>query len=129
MTSGDSKSPSAEAKPDKKFYYATSRGGEGNIKSSFEAPAPHLVSQGSNTPKLTTSKITTGRGCYGNMVYNDNPELARKLQDVEEKKSPDLKAVASNSSAVEHGGFGNVVSTTRSNRSSTFRLKQLIQCY
>ena len=87
------------------------------------------MSQGSNAPKLTTSKITTGRGCYGNMVYNDNPELARKLQDVEDKKGPDLKAVGSNSSAVGHGGFGNVVSTTRSNRSSTFWLKEITQCY
>lgn len=131
MTSGQAKaaetkpdtlrSPSADGKPDKKFYYSTGRGGAGNIKSSSEAPAPHLVPQGSNTPKLTTSKITTGRGGYGNMVTNDNPELARKLQDVDEvKKSPELSAVASNKSfTVGRGGFGNVVSKTRSNGSST----------
>lgn len=110
-----------EAKPDKKFYYSTGRGGAGNIKTSSEAPAPHIVSQGANTPKLTTSKITTGRGGYGNMVNNDNPELSRKLQDVDYgKKSPELNAVASNMSfTVGRGGFGNVVSKTRSNGSST----------
>lgn len=117
----EAKSEAAANKPDKKFYYSTGRGGAGNIKSSSEAPAPHLVPQGSNTPKLTTSKITTGRGGYGNMVNNDDPELARKLQDVDEvKQSPELSAVASNKSfTVGRGGFGNVVSKTRSNGSST----------
>lgn len=109
-----------EQKPSKVVYYSTGRGGAGNIKSSSEAPTPHLVPQGSNTPKLTTTKITTGRGGYGNMVNNDSPELARKLQGVDDNKSPELKAVASNKSfTVGRGGFGNVVSKTRSNGSST----------
>ncbi|WPK23853.1 hypothetical protein PUMCH_001103 [Australozyma saopauloensis] len=111
---------SNEAKQPKKVYYSTGRGGAGNILSSTEAPSPQMVPQGSNTPKLTTSKITTGRGGYGNMVNNDSPELARKLQDVDgQQKKPDLYAVASNKSfTVGRGGFGNVVSKTRSNGSS-----------
>lgn len=110
---------SGEQKQSKVVYYSTGRGGAGNIKSSAEAPVPHIVREGSNTPKLTTTKITTGRGGYGNMVNNDSPELARKLQDVEQKKSPELKAVTSNLFTVGRGGFGNVVSKTRSNGSST----------
>lgn len=103
---------------DKKIYYSTGRGGAGNIKSSSEAPSPQLVPQGSNTPKLTTHKITTGRGGYGNMVDNLDPELTRRLQDVDKKNSNDLYAVASNKSfSVGRGGFGNVISNTRSNQS------------
>lgn len=112
-------SPS-EQNSEKKVYYSTGRGGSGNIKSSSEIPSPKLVPQGSDTPKLTTSKITTGRGGYGNMVDNKDPQLSRKLQDVDgSKKENDLYAVASNKSfAVGRGGFGNIVSTTRS-RGST----------
>lgn len=105
---------------DKKYYYSTGRGGAGNIKSSKEIPSPTLVPQGLNTPKLTTSKITTGRGGYGNMVDNSDPDLVRKLQDVDGGKSEnELHAVASNKSfSVGRGGFGNVVSRSRSNGSS-----------
>lgn len=109
-----------EHKSDKKVYYSTGRGGSGNIKASSEIPSPKLVPQGSNTPKLTTSKITTGRGGYGNMVDNSDPNLTRKLQDVDGRKTEnELYAVASNKSfSVGRGGFGNVVSKTRSNGSS-----------
>lgn len=105
----------------KRVYYSTGRGGAGNIKSSSEIPSPKLVPQGSNTPALTTSKFTTGRGGYGNMVSNDDPELTRKLQDVDAKKpsESELHAVTSNKSfAVGRGGFGNVISNTRSHGSS-----------
>ncbi|KAG2734353.1 hypothetical protein G9P44_002359 [Scheffersomyces stipitis] len=98
--------------PNKKVYYSTGRGGAGNIKSSNEIPSPKLVPIGSNTPQLTTSKVSTGRGGYGNMVSNDNPELTRKLQDVDgPTHKQDLYAVTSNKSfSVGRGGFGNVVS-------------------
>ncbi|SGZ46367.1 CIC11C00000001968 [Sungouiella intermedia] len=116
-------SPPAEHKHDhKKIYYSTGRGGAGNIKSSDEIPSPKLVPQGSNTPALTTLKFTTGRGGYGNMVSNDDPELARKLQDVDGNKpsESELQAVTSNKSfSVGRGGFGNVISNTRSHGSST----------
>lgn len=115
------KSPSVEPKQEhKKVYYSTGRGGAGNIKSSSELPSPKLVPQGSNTPALTGQKFTTGRGGYGNMVSNDNPELTRKLQDVDGKPSEnDLHAVTSNKSfSVGRGGFGNVISNTRSHGSS-----------
>ncbi|KAK6201323.1 uncharacterized protein RJT21DRAFT_34384 [Scheffersomyces amazonensis] len=104
-----------------KVYYSTGRGGAGNIKTSNTLPSPKLVPQGSATPKLQTPKITTGRGGYGNMINNDDPELARKLQDVDPTptKSPKnedkLYSVASNKSfSVGRGGFGNVVSTKSS---------------
>lgn len=115
------KSPPAEPKKEnKKFYYSTGRGGAGNIKLSEEAPSPKLVPQGSNTPAITSSKFTTGRGGYGNMVNNDDPELTRKLQDVDGKPSEsELHAVTSNKSfSVGRGGFGNVISNTRSRGSS-----------
>lgn len=56
------------------------------------------------------------------MFKNDNPELTRKLQDVDGpaagSKEADLYAVASNKSfAIGRGGFGNVISHTRSNNS------------
>lgn len=114
-------SPPVESKTDtKKVYYSTGRGGAGNIKSSNEIPSPKLVPQGSNTPALTTSKFTTGRGGYGNMVSNDDPELTRKLQDVDGKPhESELHAVTSNKSfAVGRGGFGNVISSTQSHGSS-----------
>lgn len=111
-----------ESKKDKPQYYSTGRGGAGNIKSSNEKQLPKLVPQGSNTPKLTTSKITTGRGGYGNMVDNSDPNLTRKLQDVDgnNQTENELCAVASNKSfSIGRGGFGNVVSKTRSNGSSS----------
>lgn len=53
------------------------------------------------------------------MINNDNPELVRKLQDVDGKDHDDLYAVASNKSfSVGRGGFGNVISKTRSTSSN-----------
>ncbi|KAK6457057.1 uncharacterized protein RJT20DRAFT_127189 [Scheffersomyces xylosifermentans] len=105
-------SGSSTPKDHKKVYYSTGRGGAGNMKSSDEIPSPKLVPQGSNTPQLHTSKVSTGRGGYGNMINNDDPELTRKLQDVDGPSAKaDLYAVASNKSfSVGRGGFGNVVS-------------------
>ncbi|ODV68760.1 hypothetical protein HYPBUDRAFT_152089 [Hyphopichia burtonii NRRL Y-1933] len=107
---------------DKKFYYSTGRGGAGNIHSSSSIPSPKLVPQGSNTPQLHTKNVSTGRGGYGNMLKNDNPELTRKLQDVDGPpsvaKENELYAVASNKSfSIGRGGFGNVISQTKSNSS------------
>lgn len=116
------KAPSPTPESDKKVFYSTGRGGAGNIKSSSSLPSPKLVPQGSNTPALTGNKFSTGRGGYGNMVDNDNPDLTRKLQDVDSHRSPkenDLQAVSSNKSfSVGRGGFGNVISHTRSHGSS-----------
>ncbi|RCK60477.1 hypothetical protein Cantr_08027 [Candida viswanathii] len=102
----------------KKVYYSTGRGGAGNIQSSDQLPSPKLAPQGSNTPYLHTAKVSTGRGGYGNMVNNDDPELTRKLQDVDGAPSSpkdDLYAVTSNKSfSVGRGGFGNMVSRSRS---------------
>lgn len=106
--------PQLEGKQEsKKVLYSTGRGGAGNFKTSDEIPSPKLVPQGSNTPALTTSKFTTGRGGYGNMVSNDDPELSRKLQDVDGTKEEKLQSVTSNRSfSVGRGGFGNVISNT-----------------
>lgn len=118
--------PASEATSDKTYYYSTGRGGAGNIKSLSDLPSPKLAPQGSNTPKLTTNKITTGRGGFGNMVDNSDPELTRKLQDVDGSKKNDLSVVASNKSfSVGRGGFGNVVSKTRSNGSQSGNLNNL----
>lgn len=102
---------------DKLVYYSTGRGGAGNIKRSSSIPLPKLVPQGSNTPAITQTKFTTGRGGYGNMVENEDPEFTRKLQDVDAKKGKedDLQAVTSAKSfSVGRGGFGNVVSAENS---------------
>lgn len=108
-------------KPDTKHFVSTGRGGAGNITESGDVPSPKLVPQGSNTPQLHTNKVTTGRGGYGNMVNNDNPELTRKLQDVEHQVTPkenDLYTQISNRSfTVGRGGFGNVISHTKSSTS------------
>jgi hypothetical protein len=113
--------PQSHTKHDTKHYVSTGRGGAGNITTSDDAPSPKLVPQGSNTPQLHTNKVTTGRGGYGNMVSNDNPELTRKLQDVDHQVSPkenELYTQASNRSfSVGRGGFGNVISHTKSSSS------------
>lgn len=108
--------------PAHKVYYATGRGGAGNIQLTLlqNAPSPKIVSQGSNIPQLSQQKVTTGRGGYGNIINNDDPELVRKLQDVD---SPSLNddalhaAVLHKSFSVGRGGFGNVISATRSHQS------------
>ncbi|EGW32219.1 uncharacterized protein SPAPADRAFT_55724 [Spathaspora passalidarum NRRL Y-27907] len=105
----------------KRVYYSTGRGGAGNMQHSSQIPSPKLIPMGSNTPQLTTSKITTGRGGYGNMISNSDPQLARKLQDVDSPPPGDneLKAIASNNTfSVGRGGFGNVISHQKSSSSS-----------
>lgn len=112
-------SDSRDSQNNKKVFYSTGRGGAGNIKSSDTIPSPKLAPQGSSVPLLHTNKVSTGRGGYGNMVNNDDPELTRKLQDVDGKpNSTDLHAVASNKSfSIGRGGFGNVISHTKSSNS------------
>lgn len=107
-----------------KVYYSTGRGGAGNIQSSTSLPSPKLVPQGSNTPQLHTNKVSTGRGGYGNMLKNDDPDLTRKVQDVDgpsnSSKESELYAVASNKSfSIGRGGFGNVMSHQRSGNSQS----------
>ncbi|KAI5957742.1 hypothetical protein KGF57_003008 [Candida theae] len=106
-------------------YYSTGRGGAGNIKrSDQQMSSPKLAPVGSGTPRLTTPKVTTGRGGFGNMVDNKDPELTRKLQDVDDNdgltkvKSLDLQATNSRGFSVGRGGFGNVISNSRSRSSS-----------
>lgn len=111
-----------------RVYYSTGRGGAGNIQSSKSLPSPKLVPQGSNTPQLHTNKISTGRGGYGNMLKNDDPELTRKVQDVDgpsnTSRENDLYAVASNKSfSIGRGGFGNVMSNQRSGNSQSSQEK------
>jgi len=55
------------------------RGGAGNVTSKPLSPA--LGPQ--TTPTLKSSVYTTGRGGTGNMAKNDNPEEARRAQDVD----------------------------------------------
>ncbi|EDK45691.1 conserved hypothetical protein [Lodderomyces elongisporus NRRL YB-4239] len=112
----------SKSQPGKKVYYSTGRGGAGNIRASDEVPSPKLYPQGSNTPHITTSKFSTGRGGFGNMVDNKDPQLSRKLQDVDGEElrdtSPELQAINSNKSfSVGRGGFGNVISKSRSHSS------------
>lgn len=91
-----------------KKYYSTGRGGAGNMFSGEQLPLPHIVSQGENFPKLSTAKVTTGRGGWGNMIDNTDPEITRKLQDVD-GPPPDLHAMVLNKLiSVGRGGFGNI---------------------
>lgn len=100
----------------KKVYYSTGRGGAGNIKTGDELPSPKLVPQGSNTPMINQNKFSTGRGGFGNIVKNDDPELTRKLQDVDGKNNLQPTASAKTFS-VGRGGAGNVITQQKSNMS------------
>lgn len=115
-TLGPSKSTNSQGS-NKKVYYSTGRGGAGNIKTGDELPSPKLVPQGSNTPMISQSKFTTGRGGYGNIVNNDDPELTRKLQDVDFKH--DLKVTPSSKAfSIGRGGAGNVITLQKSSTST-----------
>lgn len=89
-------------------YYSTGRGGAGNIKASKDAPSPELAPR-TSVPPLHNDTVTTGRGGLGNMMKNDNPELTRKAQDVDQKN--DVKPVTSNKSFIGRGGYGNFISS------------------
>ncbi|CAH6718175.1 hypothetical protein CLIB1444_01S00804 [[Candida] jaroonii] len=86
-------------------YYSTGRGGAGNIAKGSGSTSPKLVPQGSNTPHISSEKLTTGRGGFGNIIKNDDPELTRKLQDVDNG----LRPVTSSKSYVGRGGYGNII--------------------
>lgn len=91
-----------------KVYYSTGRGGAGNIKSSKDAPSPELAPH-TSVPTLQTDTVTTGRGGLGNMLKNDNPELTRKAQDVDNKN--DVMPITSNKSFIGRGGYGNIITS------------------
>ncbi|KAH3682358.1 hypothetical protein WICPIJ_006672 [Wickerhamomyces pijperi] len=108
-----------------KHYYATGRGGSGNIKSSDEQQAPHMVKQGSQTPNLLQPVFSTGRGGAGNMFKNTDSKLSRKMQDVdpvdEDYISPVLSA--DKNMSIGRGGFGNMISPKNSLNAELSRSK------
>ncbi|KAI1614436.1 hypothetical protein EDD36DRAFT_418268 [Exophiala viscosa] len=55
------------------------RGGAGNVTTRDRSPIPGTQT----TPTLKTHIYTTGRGGTGNMAKNDNPDEARRAQDVD----------------------------------------------
>lgn len=93
-------------------YRSTGRGGAGNIApvKSNQQPAIVELNPGEGVPYITQEVFTTGRGGAGNMQRNDDPELARKLQDVERQNEEaastenDLQTVVS----FGRGGYGNI---------------------
>jgi len=76
------------------------RGGAGNIGS---APGDH-VPPTLETPTLKSEVYTTGRGGSGNMAKNNDPEAARRAQDV--VATP--RRESTNSTHVGRGGAANV---------------------
>lgn len=108
-------------------FYSTGRGGAGNIGRGNKQQEPTFAAEGSNTPQLTTTVYTTGRGGAGNMRVNDDPELARKLQDLNDAAPINPHAAqhadpnhssavpAENPTFANHavgrGGYGNVIAT------------------
>lgn len=57
------------------------RGGAGNVTTKDDK-APRVPPE-STTPTLKSKNYTTGRGGTGNIVKNENPENARKAQDMD----------------------------------------------
>ncbi|KAK5093579.1 hypothetical protein LTR70_004612 [Exophiala xenobiotica] len=57
------------------------RGGAGNVTNKDDKGA--VVLPESTTPTLKSKNYTTGRGGTGNIVKNENPENARKAQDMD----------------------------------------------
>ncbi|ODQ81453.1 hypothetical protein BABINDRAFT_159740 [Babjeviella inositovora NRRL Y-12698] len=99
-------------------YYATGRGGAGNLQKALQLPSPQLVPVGSNTPNIQHPVYSTGRGGRGNMFSNDDPKVTRKAQDVgEDSVSPVVSNIATKERnfAVGRGGFGNVITPSKSN--------------
>ncbi|CCH44200.1 hypothetical protein BN7_3759 [Wickerhamomyces ciferrii] len=103
-----------------KHYYATGRGGAGNIQSADKIPHPNEVPQGSQTPNLLQPVFSTGRGGAGNMIKNKDPELTRKLQDVDQDPEDYISPVISGQQnpnanmSFGRGGFGNMISPKNS---------------
>lgn len=101
-------------------YYATGRGGAGNIQKSDKEIQPTIVSQGSGTPNLLQPVFSTGRGGAGNMFKNTDPKIARKLQDVDPDPEDYITPVISgangqhNNLSIGRGGFGNMISPKNS---------------
>lgn len=94
-------------------YRSTGRGGAGNIApvKSFEQPSIVELNPGEGTPYISQEVYTTGRGGAGNMQRNDNPELTRKLQDVERHDEEQAQMGDNDLSTVMsfgRGGYGNI---------------------
>lgn len=76
------------------------RGGAGNIGSTPADLEPPTL----ETPTLKGEIYTTGRGGSGNMARNDDPEAARRAQDV----VANPRRESGNSTHVGRGGAANV---------------------
>lgn len=93
-------------------FYSTGRGGAGNIGQGTRPQEPTYAEEGSAVPQIKTEVYTTGRGGAGNMRSNDDPEVARKLQDVDGpagRVAPENPTMSS--ASVGRGGYGNVLAT------------------
>ena len=101
-------------------YYTTGRGGAGNIQQTDKEIKPTVEDQGSGTPNLLQPVFSTGRGGAGNMFKNNDPKLARKLQDVDPDPEDYITPVISgqngqtNNLSIGRGGFGNMISPKNS---------------
>ncbi|KZF26838.1 hypothetical protein L228DRAFT_243365 [Xylona heveae TC161] len=89
--------PSLESRP-----MSHGRGGAGNMGTDTgdRISAEDLV-----TPTIKSDMYTTGRGGTGNMAKNENPQVARESQDVEEPPRPQSRGEMH----VGRGGAANVV--------------------
>jgi hypothetical protein len=101
-------------------YYATGRGGAGNIQKTSQELKPTVVDQGAGTPTLLQPVFSTGRGGAGNMYKNTDPKIARLLQDVDPDPEDHITPVISgsnghnNNMSIGRGGFGNMISPKNS---------------
>ncbi|GAB7359217.1 hypothetical protein MBLNU230_g5876t1 [Neophaeotheca triangularis] len=62
---------------------SSGRGGAGNIQAAASANPTSVNAEDLATPTIKTPAYTTGRGGTGNIVPNENPDVARQAQDVE----------------------------------------------
>ena len=108
-----------------KYYTSVGRGGAGNMVHERTPVSPKLIPMGSDTPHIPVSqpRYTSGRGGYGNMIINDDPEKARLTQDVEPIKSNGSYTYRPLSpyKSIGRGGFGNMIDTAVSKPSSVSR--------
>lgn len=117
-----------------KHYFATGRGGAGNIQSSDSQPHPKEVKIGSQTPNLLQPVFSTGRGGAGNMMKNNDAKLTRKLQDVDQDPEDYISPVLSqksqtpqNNMSIGRGGYGNMISPKNSASESQQKQREKVQ--
>jgi len=91
---------SSEASRKANVNLSHGRGGAGNIG----LTASDLESPDLTTPTLKGAKYTTGRGGSGNMANNNDPEAARRAQDVEAQP----RRSSTHSTHVGRGGAANI---------------------